>query len=250
MAISVKQWRSVIAESADILGDDWHVAGKGRLTALVRSRPQWLLQFVYQEPTSNGRLVAYQGLLSAHLPWSESGQGGVTGGQFRDPDFPDRRFSDVSDPAVVAAFAQAATRLKLDPVFDVSKALEVEEDYYVRNCDRGNEDRIYSGMTLRRLISLRVLCSSRPLPDLVSDVRRVLDDDNFSSFGILGDRSPDRGEARNRAMWQDLFVRLEAADRPAVQELLAQTRFDSLRAFGLAEEDIPDPIFPEPEVQW
>lgn len=150
-------------------------------------------------------------------------------------------------PATVAAFGTAAAQFKFDPPCDLCGELTVAEEMFALHCARGREQLIYRGVTLHQLISVRVLCGSQPLPDLLAGVRRVLDDDDFD---VLGDPGRDSGAARARMYWESLYTRLEAADRPAVEELLAQTRFDTLRWFGLSEAQIPDPVFPEPEVSW
>ncbi|GAA4751952.1 hypothetical protein [Gordonia alkaliphila] len=249
MALTVKQWREVVSEAAVLMGGGWEVAGKGSSTSLMRSDPQWWLQFVYQEKTSNGRMVAYQGLLSYPLPSTQSGMGGAAGDQFKVPDHPEIRFRDVSDPKVVAEFARCTSELKLHDRYDVSGVREASDRKYVENCAAGREDYIYRGITLQHLIALRVLSGSRPLPDLVADVRRVLDDDDWL-YGIWGDRTADSGEARLRAYWEDLYARIQTGDRQSVEELFAQTRVDTLKWFGLSDAQITDPVFPELEVPW
>ncbi|GAA3950173.1 hypothetical protein [Gordonia caeni] len=240
----------MVTEAADLLGGGWQVAGKGRDTALMRSEPQWWLQFVYQEATSSGRMVAYQGLLSFPLPATQVGMGGVVGERLKVPDRPDVLFHDVSDPAVVADFAAAAVELKLEPYLDVHHAAAVSEEYYIKNCADGRADRIYQGIALQHLVAQRVLCGSRPLPDLIGDVRRVLDDDRFRTYGIFSGGSASKSEAILRAYWEDLYARMQTGDRGAVQELLAQTRADTLRSFGLSDSQIPDPVFRTLEVPW
>lgn len=251
MPLTVKQWRVVVTEAAGLLGGGWQVAGKGRDTALMRTEPQWWLQFVYQEATSSGRMVAYQGLLSFPLPATQAGMGGVVGERLKVPNRPDVPFHDVSDPAVVADFAAAAVELKLEPYLDAHHAAAVSEEKYVHNCARGREAHIYRGITLQHLVALRVLCGARPLPELIGDVHRVLDDDSFGSpTGIRSLGSASKSEPVKRAYWEDLYARLQTGDRGAVQELLAQTRADTLRWFGLSDAQIPDPVFPTLEVPW
>lgn len=250
MALTVKQWREVVCQAADLSGDEWEVAGKGVNTGLMRSNPQWWLQFIYQEKTSNGRMVAYQGLLSCPLPSTQVGVGGVTGLDLAIPDHPELRFFDVGSPQVVADFAYWASTLELDSYYDTRAACKVADTRYIQNYAAGRGERIYRGITLQHLIALRVLCGSRPLPDLVADVRRVLDDNTFGTYGILGDRSADHGEGRLRAYWEDLYARIQTGDRALVEELFARTRLDTLRWFGLSDAQIPDPVFPELEVPW
>lgn len=250
MALTVKQWREVASEAAVLMGGGWEVAGKGSSTSLMRSDPQWWMQFVYQEKTSNGDMAAYQGLLSYPLPSTQSGVGGVPGDQFKVPDHPELRFRDVRDPKVVAEFAKWASLLKLHDQYDVLGVREASEKRYIAHCVGGRESLIYRGITLQHLVSLRVLCGSRPLPDLVADVRRVIDDGRFGTYGIWGDRTADHGEARLRAYWEDLYARVQTGDRQLVEELFAQTRVDTLKWFGLSDAQITDPVFPELEVPW
>lgn len=78
----------------------------------------------------------------------------------------------------------------------------------------------------------------------------MLDDDRFRTYGIFSGGSASKSEAILRAYWEDLYARMQTGDRGAVEELLAQTRADTLRWFGLSDSQIPDPVFPTLEVPW
>ena len=246
MGMSAKDWDALIREAGDLAGGNWSVVGKGRRAYLLRTPVRWWAQFIRYENTSTGLLVAYQGLLSYPLPRTECGMDGITQGHLRDPDL---RKSFAGNPGLVAAFAEAATDLVYREKWSEKGALEISERYFRKNCEAGIMETIYQGFSRQLLVAQRVLCRSRPQPDLQSDVQWVLDDPQVGER-IWDDRSADFGKQATIDYWRAVADRLDAADSDGLNELLLAQRRKTLLGLGLSEDLIGTPDLPEPEVAW
>ncbi|WHU48641.1 hypothetical protein QNM97_06490 [Gordonia sp. L191] len=233
--------------AAEILGEEWVLAGKGASTRLVRAPVGWWLQFVGYEDTRLGRLIAYNTFLGRPPQASQSGDGPPTiSDHFIMPnDSYPRSFEDMQTPQMVAEWVTAVThecfsRRTNDLPVQMNELEDVRVSWESSDIDP------FEGAALQWLVSMRVVCGSRSRDDLIDDIDAVLADP------FLEASKPYASTRKNPRTYQEYFTALRGAvasgDRGAVESVVREARTDSLRLLGVPDAAIGDVVFPEPQV--
>ncbi|WP_338836334.1 hypothetical protein [Gordonia polyisoprenivorans] len=244
--IGARGWRELAVGAAEILGEEWVLAGKGASTRLVRAPVGWWLQFIGYEDTRLGRLIAYNTFLGRPPQASQSGDGPPTiSDHFVMPGEQQPRWFDTLDGAGgVAQWAQAVDTEVFNAIASVQEELESLEAVKVRREAAGQF--LFEGPSLQRLVSMRVVCGSRSRDELVSDIDAVLAEPFVDGY------PPYASTRKNPRTYQEYFTALRGAvasgDRGAVETVIREARTDSLRLLGVPDEAIGDVVFPEPQV--
>ncbi|WP_439030887.1 hypothetical protein [Gordonia terrae] len=149
MALSARDWRSVITEAATLLDDTWHIIGTGRRTYLLRTPVEWWVQYLSYENTSAGRLIGYQAFLGRPLAALQSGDKGVTSSDYILPGEPRIRVpAHTFTPTGIAEFARAVTDTHYQPATDLHAELRRAEETLEFRRSKGQEW-IYAGPGVR-----------------------------------------------------------------------------------------------------
>lgn len=248
MGIGAQRWRELAVGAAEVLGEEWVLAGKGASTRLVRAPVGWWLQFVGYEDTRLGRLVGYRTFLGRPPQATESGDGPpaisdhfVMPGEQRP-----RRFDTLGLAEGVAQWAQAVDTEVFMSITSVREELELLETAKVQREAAGQF--LFEAASLQRLVSMRVVCGSRSRDELVSDIDSVLADPFLERY------KPYASTRKNPRTYQEYFTALRDAvasgDRGAVESVVREARIDSLRLLGVPDEAIGDVVFPESQVSF
>lgn len=243
--MSVKQWRETAAEAAELLGPSWHVVGRGRRTVLMRENIGWWVQYINYETTTLGELNAFGGFLGRPLSASQQGDRGANTRTFLYPgETSRRRYPERFKPEDVATFATAVTETVFDPVQDFSRELAHSEGQYRQWVERDKVERIYRGVTRSLLVSLRVVCASRPREQLAQDVQWVIDDPWCNDFSLETRRG--KPSMTRREFFGQMLPMIESGDRAGVEELIRASRLEMLRLLDVPDDLIGPLVFPEP----
>lgn len=249
MGLTAAEWKQVSANGVEILGDGWVALGKGRNILVWRIPVEWWAQFVYYENTSAGRFAAWGGLLAKPMPTSsQTGDDGHSLKSIQLRLMGDwaryRTMKNARDPVALANFAQFTEVDRFSPSRELESALE-ESDRQFQGWQGRWDNHPYYSNTRQLLVMLRVFSGSRSLPELIEDVRWVLDDEDIENA-----RRNDAIPGRSRRFYGELLETLEAADRPAMENLLLRMRSENLAELGVPDEYIADVSVPEPKVPW
>ncbi|WP_338837695.1 hypothetical protein [Gordonia polyisoprenivorans] len=247
MGIGARGWRELAVGAAEILGEEWVLAGKGASTRLVRAPVGWWLQFVGYEDTRLGRLIAYNTFLGRPPHASQTGDAhGVSSEHFIVSGENRPRYSEeLGSPEAVAEWVTAVTRERLD-LTPANLADDLSEMEVVKARREAHGQFLFEGPALQLLVSMRVVCGSRARDELVSDIDAVLADPFLERY------KPYASTRKNPRTYQEYFTALRGAvasgDRGAVESVIREARTDSLRLLGVPDEAIGDVVFPEPQV--
>ncbi|WLP88534.1 hypothetical protein [Gordonia sp. NB41Y] len=245
MGITAKQWRELAIGAAEVLGDEWVVAGKGASTRLVRVKVGWWLQFVGYENTRLGRLVAPISFLGRPPCATEMGDKGAVSDRFVMPgEDRARKFEHLQTPDALAEWIWTVTRERSDQVPELREELTRLE---ARKVDIGDDPVLrFAGRSLQYLVSLRVVCGSRSREEFVADIDEILGDKFLEGHGMLAST---RKEPRTyQAYFTALRDAVAGGDRGVVETVIDDARQDALRLLGVADDAIGDVVFPEPMV--
>lgn len=244
MGLTAAEWNRVSAAGVEILGDGWVRLGKGRKIQVWRVPVGWWAQYVYHENSSSGRFVAWGSLLAKPMQVSELGDSGHSLHSIMrtiESDEDRARYlamTDAHDPQALAIFAAFAEKDTFARDRDLEARVSRDDELFRGWQERGTGHPFY-GNTRQLLVMPRVLAGSRPLPELIDDVRWIVSEDRY-----------DRGNSKSAEFYPALLKTLEAADRPAMEELLLQMRRENLAELGVPDEYVSDVRVPEPKVPW
>ncbi|WP_144066139.1 hypothetical protein [Gordonia lacunae] len=249
MGATTPQWKQLAADTRDILGDPWEVAGSGRKTILVRRGIGWWQQHISYEPTTLGRFIAYSGFLGKPLAYTQIGDsGGTTSDRF--PSDPrQRRSRDLHDPQALADWILAVASEQFDTVPDLNDHLTRLEEVHHRRAETPVAQQMFSSRSLQLLVMLRVICGTRSREGLLADIDDVLADPDTALRNPATFRRADGGPTYPQ-FFTSLRGIIAAADRPAMQQLILDTRRDNLRHYKIPESWVSGVTFPAPEHPW
>ncbi|WP_338837698.1 hypothetical protein [Gordonia polyisoprenivorans] len=249
MGIGAQRWRELAVGAAEVLGEEWVLAGKGASTRLIRAPVGWWLQFVGYEDTRLGRLIAYHTFLGRPPHASQTGDAhGVSSEHFIvSGENRPRFFEELSSPEAVAEWVTAVTRERLD-LTPANLADDLSEMEVVKARREAHGQFLFEGPALQLLVSMRVVCGSRSRDELVSDIDAVLAEPFVDGY------PPYASTRKNPRTYQEYFTALRDAvaggDRGAVESVVREARIDSLRLLGVPDEAIGDVVFPESHVSF
>jgi len=240
MGLTAAEWKQVSAAGAEILGDDWVTLGKGRKIQVWHVPVGWWAQYIYHENSSSGRFVAWGCLLAKPMSYSQTGDSGYNLSRISRVAKRDayRSMIDVHDPEALVNFGSFVETDNFTKERNLDRGLAISEEKFNGWCERG-KGHPYYGNTRQLLVMRRVLTGSRPLPDLIDDLRWVVEDEHLAN----------RNE-KSAVFYPALLAALEAADRPAMEELLLDMRRENLVELGVPDEYVTDVTVPEPKVAW
>ncbi|GAB17517.1 hypothetical protein GOEFS_035_00490 [Gordonia effusa NBRC 100432] len=240
VSVSVREWKTMVNEAIDILGQPWEAVGSGRNLILTPGGCDgWWMSYIYLSPSSIGELIAYNAFLGRAMQAKHTGDRGADA---RDLQFdgPRRRASEWLNPEALAIFAQAAN----DQLFATNPtpaewlaAAEESHAFWLAADDRSMYERMF-GPGKQRLVALRVICQSRSREELVADVEWVLADKHIRDYPPISTRV---GEGpRVVDFFTELRDLLVADDRSGVEELILRTRAESLAIMSIRNTGNPE----------
>lgn len=253
MGMSVKEWKNVAEGAVELLGDDWHLVGKGRDLYLVPAPIGWWYQYVYYENTSTGQLKAYSQFLGQQLTRAAYGDHGT---QARNIFIRDRTRPD--NPVILRIDAQTTTEWASEvdeKVFAPYRGAAVTDKWAAELAKSDRDEQRWAARPdpdepageeyVVRYAVIQAMCGAKTRDELVAALdwsirnARAEPDPNWR----LTDRDP-------IAYLQAIRDTVAAGDRAGFEQVVLTNRRDELLGVGVPENLIGPVDFPEPLTPW
>ncbi|GAB08299.1 hypothetical protein GOARA_007_00020 [Gordonia araii NBRC 100433] len=250
MGMSAKEWEAVAEGAVDLLGESWHLVGKGRDLFLVPAPIGWWYQYVYYENTSVGQLSACTEFLGQQLTDAAYGDhGDQTYNIFiRDRTRP-------GNPVILRIDAQTTAEWASEveeKVFAPHRGSAVADKWPVElaKCERDKQrwdewDGPVGEPYSVRYAVIQAMCGPQSRDELLATLDWAIGD-------VAAEPDPDsRLSDRDPIEYlQAIRDTVAAGDRAGFEQVVLANRREELLAVGVPEQLIGPVEFPEPLTAW
>ncbi|QKT06296.1 hypothetical protein HUN08_03090 [Gordonia sp. X0973] len=249
--MSAKEWKTVAEGAVELLGDDWHLVGKGRNLYLVPAPIGWWYQYIYYENTSVGHLSACTQFLGQQLTGHAYGDhGDETYNIFiRDRTRPD-------NPVILRVDAQTTTEWASEvdeKVFAPYQGAAVTDKWAAELADADREEQRWAARPdpdaptdeqyAVRYAVIQAMCGTKTRAELIAALDWAIAHVRPEPQWRLTDRDP-------IAYLQAIRDTVAAGDRTGFEQVVLANRHDELLGVGVPDNLIGPVDFPEPLAPW